>query len=76
MRTFELARLLYVESMAESVRLQVRSNSLFAQACGFTGKIPSYRSFAHFDQITTDFGLWSKARQLVLEFNLSQGVID
>ena len=63
MRAFELARLLYVESMAESVYLQVRSNPLFAEACGFTGKLPSYRSFARFDDIMTNFGLWDKARR-------------
>ena len=75
MRAFELARLLYVEIMAESVYLQVRSNPLFAEACGFTGKLPSYRSFARFDQIMTDFGLWEKARRLVVAFNLRQGVL-
>jgi hypothetical protein len=76
MRAFELARLLYVESMAESVYLQVRSNPLFAEACGFTGKLPSYRSFARFDQIMTDFGLWDKARRLIVAFNLEQGVLE
>lgn len=76
MRAFELARLLYVESMAESVYLQVRSNPLFAEACGFTGKFPSYRSFARFDQIMTAFGLWDKARRLVVAFNLDQGVLE
>lgn len=75
MRAFELARLLYVEIMAESVCLQVLSNPLFAEACGFTGKLPSYRSFARFDEIMTDFGLWEKARQRVVEFNLKQGVL-
>lgn len=75
-RAFELARLMYVEIMAESVYLQVRSNPLFAEACGFTGKLPSYRSFARFDQIMTDFGLWEKARQLVIEFNLEHGVLE
>ncbi|WP_233096029.1 hypothetical protein [Alicyclobacillus sp. SO9] len=76
MRSFELARLLYVESMAESVYLQVRSNPLFAEACGFTGKLPSYRSFARFDEIMTNFGLWDKARRRVVEFNLNQGVLE
>lgn len=76
MRAFELARLLYVETMAESVYLQVLSNPLFAEACGFTGKLPSYRSFARFDQIMTDFGLWEKARRLVIVFNLKQGVLE
>lgn len=76
MRAFELARLMYVEIMAESVYLQVRSNPLFAEACGFTGKLPRYRSFARFDQIMTDFGLWDKARQQVVEFNLKQGVLE
>ena len=76
MRAFELARLLYVETMAESVYLQVRSNPLFAEACGFAGKLPSYRSFARFDEIMTDFGLWEKARQLVIAFNLKQGVLE
>jgi len=76
MRAFELARLLYVEIMAESVYLQVRSNPLFAEACGFTSKLPSYRSFARFDEIMTDFGLWEKARQLGIAFNLKQGVLE
>lgn len=76
MRAFELARLLYVESMAESVYLQVRSNPLFAEACGFTGKLPSYRSFARFDEIMTNFELWDKARRLVVAFNLKQGVLE
>ncbi|MCF8568330.1 transposase [Alicyclobacillus tolerans] len=75
MRAFELARLLYVEIMVESVYLQVRSNPLFAEACGFKGKLPRYRSFARFDQIMTDFGLWEKARQQVIAFNLKQGVL-
>jgi hypothetical protein len=76
MRAFELARLLYAESMAESVYLQVRSSPLFAEACGFTGKFPSYRSFARFDQIMTAFGLWDRARRLVVTFNLDQGVLE
>lgn len=41
-----------------------------------TGKLPSYRTFARFDQIMTDCGLWETARQRVISFNLEQGVLE
>ncbi|WP_237682239.1 hypothetical protein [Heyndrickxia coagulans] len=75
-RAFELASLQYIEVMVESVYLQVKSNPLFATMCGFTEKIPSYRSFARFDQIMTTNGLWEKARLLVVEYNKGEGVVE
>ncbi|MDT9755074.1 hypothetical protein RP319_02590 [Heyndrickxia coagulans] len=56
--------------------MQVKSNPLFATMCGFTEKIPSYRSFARFDQIMTTKGLWEKARLLVVEYNKGEGVVE
>lgn len=75
-RAFELASLQYIEVMVESVYLQVKSNPLFAAMCGFTEKIPSYRSFARFDQIMTTNDLWEKARLLVVEYNKREGVVE
>ncbi|UJZ86933.1 transposase [Heyndrickxia coagulans] len=75
-RAFERAPLQYIEVMVESVYLQVKSNPLFAAMCGFTEKIPSYRSFARFDQIMTTNDLWEKARLLVVEYNKGEGVVE
>lgn len=75
-RAFELASLLYVEIMVESVYLQVISNPLFATYCGFTVNIPSYRSFARFDEVMTTYGLWEKARQLIVDYNKQQGIVE
>ncbi|AJO24401.1 hypothetical protein AB434_1731 [Heyndrickxia coagulans] len=74
-RAFELA-LFNIEVMVESVYLQVKSNPLFAAMCGFTEKIPSYRSFARFDQIMATNDLWEKARLLVVEYNKGEGVVE
>lgn len=75
-RAFELAPLLYVEVMVESVYLQVTSNPLFATFCGFDSKVPGYRSFARFDEVMTRYGLWEKARQLMVNYNKQQGLIQ
>ena len=74
-KSFLLAPLLYVEVMVTSVHLQVEGNSDFRMVCGFTG-IPCLRTFERFDQIMIENGLWEKARQLMVKFNIQQGIIE
>jgi hypothetical protein len=74
-KSFLLAPLLYVEVMVSSVHLQVVGNSDFRIVCGFT-QIPSLKTFERFDQIMIENGLWEKARQLMVQFNIEQGIIE
>jgi Transposase DDE domain len=74
-KSFLLAPLLYVEVMVSSVRLQVAGNSDFRTVCGFT-KVPSLKTFERFDQIMIENGLWERARQLMVQFNIEQGIIE
>lgn len=74
-RAFTLAPLLYVEVMVSSVHFQVMGNSDFRTVCGFT-TIPSLKTFERFDQIMIENGLWEKARQLMVNFNIQQRIID
>lgn len=73
-KSFLLAPLLYVEVMVSSVHLQVAGNSDFRAVCGFTD-IPCLKTFERFDQIMIENGLWEKARQLMVQFNIQQGII-
>ncbi len=75
LKSFLLAPLLYVEVMVTSVHLQVVGNSDFRMVCGFTGT-PCLRTFERFDQIMIENGLWEKARQLMVNFNIQQGIIE
>lgn len=74
-KSFNLAPLLYVEVMVSSVHLQVAGNSDFRTVCGFK-EIPSLKTFERFDQIMIENGLWEKARQLMVQFNIEQGIIE
>jgi hypothetical protein len=74
-KAFLLAPLLYVEVMVSSVHLQIAGNSDFRAVCGFT-TIPSLKTFERFDQIMIENGLWEKARRLMVNFNIQQGIIE
>ncbi len=74
-KSFLLAPLLYVEVMVTSVHLQVAGNSDFRMVCGFTNT-PCLRTFERFDQLMIENGLWEKARQLMVQFNIQQGIIE
>jgi|GEM_PF-2534380 hypothetical protein len=74
-KAFLLTPLLYVEVMVTSVHLQVVGNSDFRMVCGFTDT-PSLKTFERFDQIMIENGLWEKARQLMVNFNIQQGIIE
>lgn len=73
-RAFLLAPLLKIEMNVESVYLQVSSNRLFFEVCGFE-KLPSKRSFERFDQIMTENGLLEKARQRMVQINIDLGIL-
>jgi hypothetical protein len=75
LKAFTLASLLYVEVMVTSVHLQVAGNSDFRAVCGFT-TIPCLKTFERFDQIMIENGLWEKARQLMVNFNIQQGILE
>lgn len=61
--------------MVTSVHFQVVGNSDFRTVCGFT-QIPSIKTFERFDQIMIENGLWEKARQMMVRFNIEQGIIE
>ncbi len=61
--------------MITSVHHQVVGNSDFRMVCGFTST-PYLRTFERFDQIMIENGLWEKARQLIVQFNIEQGIIE
>jgi transposase len=61
--------------MVSSVHLQIAGNSDFRTVCGFT-QVPSLKTFERFDQIMIENGLWEKARQLMVQFNIEQGIIE
>lgn len=74
LKAFLLAPLLYVEVMVSSVHLQVIGNSDFRMVCGFDTR-PSLKTFERFDQIMIENGLWEKARQLMVSYNLFHGIV-
>ncbi|MCQ6281223.1 hypothetical protein [Bacillus sp. EB600] len=61
--------------MVSSVHLQVAGNSDFRTVCGFT-QVPSLKTFERFDQVMIETGLWKKARQLMVQFNIEHGIIE
>ncbi|WP_100523448.1 transposase [Mycobacteroides abscessus] len=58
-----------------SVHHSVEGNSDFRAACGFE-KTPCLKTFERFDQIMIENGLWEKARQDMVHFNIRHGVVD
>lgn len=61
--------------MVSSVHLQVARNSDFRTVCGFK-QVPSLKTFERFDQIMIENGLWEKARQQMVQFNIEKEIIE
>ncbi|MEA3415572.1 MAG: hypothetical protein U9R02_05350, partial [Thermodesulfobacteriota bacterium] len=69
----------------EKVYLLLTSNLSFARVCGFIPKgedeqywfkyVPSLRKLEQFDQIMTDYELWSTSKWYEVSQNIEQGVI-
>jgi len=69
----------------DKVYLLLTSNLSFARVCGFIPKgedeqywfkyVPSLRKLEQFDQIMTDYGLWSKSKWNEVRQNIEKGVI-
>jgi len=72
-------------SEPDKVYLLLTSNLSFARVCGFIPKgedeqywfkyVPSLRKLEQFDQIMTDYGLWSKSKWNEVRQNIEKGVI-
>jgi len=70
----------------ETVHAFLTSNLSFARVCGFIPKsqddpywhrhVPSIRKLEQFDQIMTDYGLWSKNKYDQVRLNLESKIIE
>jgi hypothetical protein len=70
----------------ENVHALLTSNLSFARVCGFVPKgadenywykyVPSLRKLEQFDQIMTEYGLWSKAKWDHVRQNIDNKIID
>ena len=72
-RAFCLIRLMRMVGSARDGYFLCMTNPLFLKACGFDS-LPSYRTFARFDHIMTQYGLWAEARKIAVLSNFEQGV--
>ena len=72
-RAFCLIRMMRMDGTPRDVYFLCMNNPLFLKACGFAS-LPSYRTFARFDQIMTKYGLWAEARKIAVLHNFAQGV--
>jgi len=84
-KSFIGASLLGMEPVPETVRSLLASNLSFARVCGFIPKesdgqywqhhIPSLRKIEQFDQIMTEYGLWSQSKLTEVRENIENGII-
>ncbi len=86
LESFIGASLMGFEPTPERVYSLLTSNLAFARVCGFRPKeqdsqysylqVPSLRKLEQFDQIMTEYGIWSKCKNNEVIKNLKTGVIQ
>jgi hypothetical protein len=86
LKSFIGASLMGFEPTPERVDFLLTSNLAFARVCGFLPKdhgsqycsldVPGLRKLEQFDQIMTEYGIWSKCKVNEVTENLKEGVIQ
>jgi hypothetical protein len=86
LKSFIGAPLMGFEAEPERIHDLLRSNPQFARVCGFFPKgqdneywyknIPSLRKLQQFDQIMTEYGLWSRCKHFEIYQNIENGTIS
>jgi hypothetical protein len=77
LRAFVLSPFYEVPQNAEAIERALRRNPAFLELCNFSkSRPPSARTLRRFDQLMRESGLWGEVRRLLVEGNLSDGVIQ